>query len=137
MSHLDPSAVRKTLTGYYAATAAFLVLDLGFGINLRISFLDGYDGWRLLYYGVCFAVFVLIIVKPGWTLALSAVESLATMVALILSFWMQILIVDETALTQGAPLVTIPQVINFVISGFAAWLAWTRSIAALSGRQML
>ncbi len=136
MSHLGLRVVRRALTGYYAATAAFFVLDRAFGINLRIAFLDDHDGLRLAYYAVCVACFVAIVLKPGWTLAVSAVESLATMVALILSFWMQILPVDGALLEPGAPVVTIEQVINFVISGFAAWLAWTRSMTALTGRQM-
>lgn len=134
MPHLGPSAVRQALTGYYAATALFLALDLGLGINLRVSFLEAHDGWRLAYYGVCLACLIAIIVRPGWTIPVSALESLATMVALILSFGVRVMAIDDAVLEGSEPVVTTQEVLNFLISGVAAWLAWTRSIAALSGR---
>ncbi len=135
MPHMGQSALRRTLTGYYAATALFLVLDLGFGLNFRVSFLEDYAGWRLAYYGLLFACLVLILLKPGWTLAVSAVESGTTMVALILSFGTRAM-GTHAALDGGMEPVTIQEVVNFVISGFAAWLSWSRSLAALAGKPL-
>lgn len=133
MPHMGQTALRRTLTGYYAATALFLVLDLGFGLNFRLSFLDDYVGWRLVYYAICFACLALIVLKPAWTVPVAAVESLTTMVALILSFGTRAL-GAHAVLDGGAAPLTMEEVVNFLVSGFAAWLSWTRSLAALAGK---
>ena len=134
MPDLGQAAARRTFTAYYAATALFLVLDLGFGLSLRVSFLDAHDGWRFVYYGLCFACFFAIIFRPQWALAVTALESLATMVMLILSFWLRILPTGDTR-DVGSPAVTTSEVVNFLISGGVAWLAWSRSVSAIAGRR--
>lgn len=134
MPHMGQTALKRTLTGYYAATALFLVLDLGFGLNFRLSFLDDHDGWRLVYYGICFACLALIVLKPGWTLPVAAVESLVTMAALILGFGARVVTPSAAVLDGTMDAVTAQEVVNFLVSGFAAWLSWSRSLAALSGK---
>lgn len=133
MPQMSPIAFRHALTGYYGATALFLALDLGLGWNLRIAFLNDHDGWRLVYYGILFACLAAIVLRPGWTLLVSAVESLATMTALILGFGTRAL-GAHAVLDGGMSPVTPEEVLNFVISGSAAYLSWTRSLRALGGR---
>ncbi len=123
------TGLNRALGGYYLATAGFVLLDFGLGINVRLSFLDQYDGWRILYYLVCFLCLAVIIVKPALTVAVTAVESLVTMVALILSTAVRVMVPDS----PGSPL-GVEELINFLISGFAAHLSWTRSMTTLFGR---
>ena len=123
------TGLNRALGGYYLATAGFVLLDFGLGINVRLSFLDQHDGWRLLYYLVCFACLAVIVVKPALTVAVTAVESLVTMVALILSTATRVMIPDSAAGLPG-----VEELINFLVSGFAAYLSWTRSMTTLIGR---
>lgn len=118
--------LQRAFTGYYAATAGFLLLDLAFGLNVRVAFLEGFEGWRLAYYGICCACFVMVVIRPGWTVAVTAVESLVTIVALIFS-------VALPAMLHTGPLPGLEALVNFIVSGSVAYLAWTRSMTALFG----
>ena len=128
------SGLRRTLTGYYGATAGFLLLDLGFGLNFRVAFLEGYDGWRFAYYAICFACLAVVLARPAWTVAVTAVESLVTIVALIFSVALPTLVYADSAFTSAGGLPGLEGIVNFAISGSAAYLSWTRSLAILFGR---
>jgi len=128
------SGLRRTITVYYGATAGFLLLDLGFGLNFRVAFLEGYDGWRYAYYAICFACLAVVLARPAWTVAVTAVESLVTIVALIFSVALPTLVYADAALMSPGGLPGIEEMINFVMSGFVAYLSWTRSLASLFGR---
>lgn len=52
---------------YYAATAVFLTLDYGFGINLRAVFLENTPGLRMGYYLVLFCCIGLLLWRPQWS----------------------------------------------------------------------
>ncbi len=123
------AGLNRALAGYYMATLGFVVLDFGLGINVRLSFLDQYDGWRILYYLVCLACLFIVLVKPALTVAVTAVESLVTMVALILSTATRVMIPGAEGGVPG-----VEELINFLVSGFAAHLSWTRSMTTLFGR---
>lgn len=119
----------RALGGYYLATAGFVLLDFGLGINVRLSFLAEHDGLRIMYYLVCFLCLAVIIAKPALTVAVAAVESLVTIVALILATATQVMLPEAPGGVPG-----IEELLNFLISGFAAYLAWTRSMTSLFGR---
>lgn len=117
---------------YYAATAVFLLLDLAFGINVRIAFFEGSLALRAGYYGVCFVCLALVFARPQWTVIVGAFESLITLVALILSFGMRVILTSDAALEGRAPFVSIQEVVNFLMSGGIAYLAWSRGMRALA-----
>ncbi len=123
------AGLNRALGGYYLATAGFVVLDFGLGINVRLSFLGPYDGLRIMYYLACFLCLAVIIAKPAWTVAVTAVESLVTMVALILSTATRAMLPESAGGVLG-----IEEMINFLVSGFAAYFSWTRSMTTLFGR---
>ena len=131
-SPLYPS--NRILKFYYAATAAFLILDLVFHINVRVAFLEPWPMWRLAYYAVCFGVFVMIALRPGLAEVLGVVESLVTLVALILSMGVRVMLVPADLAEFGASVVSGQEIINFVISGGIAWLSWHRGMLALAGK---
>lgn len=127
---MDRLTINRPFFCYYAATVLFLCLDYLFGLNVRIAFLDGAVGARAGYYAVCFACLALVIWRPQWSVLVGAFESLITMVALILSMAMATL-VPTAAYMEHQSVVTVEQLINFLISGSIAYWAWIRGIKHL------
>ena len=119
---------------YYAATALFLALDFGFGINVRVAFLESLPGLRLGYYAVCFACLALMIWRPAWTTAVGVVESLATLIALIFSMALRSMIVTDQMLETGIGFVTMPELVNFLIAGSAAYFSYAKGVNELTTR---
>ena len=122
----------KVLIAYYAATALFLSLDYGFGINVRVAFLEAAPGFRLLYYAVLFGCLGLMFWRPGWSLAIGVVESLATLIALIINMALRSMVVTDAMLETGTGFVTIPEIVNFVIAGGAAYVSYMRGFSKLA-----
>lgn len=123
---------RKLILIYYTATALFLSLDFGFGVNVRIAFLETTPGLRLGYYGVLFVCLALVLWRPTWSRLIGTVESLATLVALIINMALRSMMISVEMLETGGGFVTMPEVINFVIAGGAAYAAWTQGVTALA-----
>ena len=121
----------KFLQAYYAATVLFLMLDYFGGINVRIAFLDAWPMWRGLYYLVCFGCLGLIACRPGMAALVTTVESLLTLAALIISMGARVMTVSESILTPSPDIVTVEELCNFAIVGFAAWVGWFRGSQAL------
>ena len=121
----------RLLLGYYAATAVFLLLDVVFDVNLRVAFLDDYPAWRGAYYALCGICFLLVLKKPDWETVVGGIESLFTLIALILSFALRTVIPVELSAGESFRPVTVEQVINFLLSGFVAYYVWQRGLSAL------
>jgi len=121
----------KMLRIYYAATAVFLLLDYLFGINVRLASLDTLPGWRAAYYAVCFACLGLMVWRPAWSLWIATIESTITLSMLIISMGTRVFTISDSMLTTGTGFVTTEEVINFVIVGGIAWIAWFRGTQAI------
>lgn len=126
--------VAHVLPWYYAATVVFLLLDYALGINVRIAFLDSMPAARMGYYAVCFACFGLILLRPAWAVLIGTFESLVTLVALILGMGIRVLVPNAAIFGENAGIVTVQEVINFVIAGSMAYLAWVKGIRQLVKR---
>jgi len=122
----------RILTLYYAGTALFLLLDYVLGINVRIAFLDPWPLARLGYYVFCFACLALIFWRPAWATAVGTVESLITLVALILSMAVRVMVPNDAIFEEMGTIVTTEELVNFMISGFVAYFAWVRGLKALN-----
>ena len=122
---------RRLLVFYYAATIVFLMLDYGFGVNVRVAALEAYPGVRAGYYLVILACFGVMLWRPSWATAIGVVESLATLVALIMNMALRSMIVTDAMLESGVGFVTMPEVVNFVIVGGAAYVSWVLGIKSL------
>jgi hypothetical protein len=120
---------------YYAATFLFIVLDYALGINVRLAFLEPYPAARVAYYAVCLVCLALIIWRPAWTELIGAFESLVTLIALILSMGIRALIVSDAMLEGAAHAITLSEIVNFLLAGGIAYIAWVRGISRLSGRK--
>ena len=123
----------RVLPWYYAATAVFLLLDYGFGINVRIAFLEGLPAARIGYYGVCFACLALMLWRPAWTTLIGTFESLVTLIALILSMAVRVMVPNDAIFAENADIVTTQEVVNFIIAGGFAYISWVRGLRQLRG----
>ena len=121
----------RFFSGYYAATGVFLLLDLLAGINVRIAFLEPWPAWRAAYYAVCLGCFGLMLWRPGLTLLVSTIESLVTLSALIISLGARVIGPSVGAVEAGGAIISVEEIINFVISGGVAWFGWHRGSEAL------
>ena len=122
---------RRILIIYYAATALFLALDFGFDVNVRAAFLEASPDLRLGYYGILFGCFALVLWRPKLSNLVGIVESLATLIALIMNMALRSMIVTDAMLESGVGFVTMPEVVNFVIVGGAAYVSWVLGIKSL------
>ena len=128
------SAAANVLLLYYAATAVFLILDFTVGFNVRLSFLEPYPEARLAYYGICFFCLGMMMWRPAWTELIGAFESLVTLVALIFSMGMRTIVPTDRMLESAGGMVTIQEIINFVLAGSIAYVAWRHGINRLQAR---
>ena len=119
---------------YYLATVVFLLLDVTLDLNVRIAFFENNQVLRALYYAVIFACMALILWRPGWTIIISAIESLFVLVALILSMGIRTMLVTDAMLESGTGFVTMHEIVNFVVSGGIAYVAFNRGLNELRGR---
>jgi hypothetical protein len=123
--------IARILPWYYAATAVFLALDYGLGINVRVVFLDNFPTARAAYYGICFTCLALMVWRPAWATLIGTFESLITLIALILSMAVRVMVPNDAIFEENAPIVTVQAIINFLISGGVAYLAWVRGLKSL------
>jgi len=128
---------RQILLVYYAATAVFLLLDFALGFNVRLAFLEPHVAGRIAYYGICFACLGLMIWRPAWTVLIAAFESIVTLSALIIGMGMRTLLVSDQMIETGVGAITMPEVVNFLLSGGIAYLAWVRGISQIRQRKTL
>jgi len=128
------STAASVLLLYYAATAVFLILDFAFGVNVRLSFLEPYPEARIAYYGICFFCLGMMVWRPERTELIGAFESLVTLVALILAMGMRTIVPTARMLEGTGDPVTIQEVINFILAGSIAYVAWAHGIDRLRGR---
>lgn len=123
----------RVLPWYYAATAVFLLLDVALGINIRVAFLEPWPVARAAYYVLCFVCLALIIRRPAWSTLVGTVESLATLVALILVMAVRVMVPNDAIFYENVSIVTTQELTNFLISGFMAYYAWMTGLKRLRG----
>jgi hypothetical protein len=124
-------SAQRILPWYYAASVVFLLLDFLADFNVRVAFLEPWPAMRVAYYGVCFACFGLMLWRPRWAVPIGSFESLVTLVALILSMAVRVMIPSDAVFAGTGSFVTLQEVLNFLISGSMAYLAWARGLRAM------
>jgi hypothetical protein len=122
----------RILSAYYAATALFLLLDYGFGISVRVAFLDGLPAIKAVYYAACLVCFALMAWRPAWASLIATMESLVVLVALILDMGVRAMVVTDQMIETGAGIVTPHELVNFLIAGAIAWIGWQRGMRELT-----
>lgn len=124
-------SAERILPWYYAASVVFLLLDFLAGFNVRVAFLEPWPAARVAYYGACFACFGLMLWRPRWAALIGSVESLVTLVALILGMAVRVMIPSDAVLAGTDSFVTPQEILNFLISGSIAYLAWAKGLRAM------
>jgi hypothetical protein len=127
-------SAERILPWYYAASVVFLLLDFVADFNVRVAFLEPWPSARVAYYGVCFACFGLMLWRPSWAALIGSVESLLTLVALILSMAVRVMIPSDAVIAGTASFVTLQEILNFLISGSVAYFAWVKGLGAMQWR---
>lgn len=117
---------------YYAATALFVLLDVFLDFNVRVAFLESLPRARAAYYGVCFACLGMILWRPSSSVLVGAFESLVTLSALLISMGMRVLLATDRVVETGTGLVTGQEILNFLIAGIVAYIAWINGISRFS-----
>ena len=69
--------------------------------------------------------------RPDWAVLIATFESLVTLVALILSMGVRVMIPNVAIFGETASIVTVQEIMNFLISGFIAYRAWFTGLRAL------
>ena len=123
----------RMLTGYYGATILFVLIDFGLGINIRAAFLEPWPGARIAYYGFCIGCLGAMIWRPAWATLIGTVESLVTLVALILGVGIRVMVPNDAIIHENAAILSYQEIVNFILSGFIAYFAWTHGLKRLTG----
>lgn len=107
----------RLVTGYFGATAIFVILDYLLDFNIRLTFLDAWPGWRAFSYGGCFGCFGIMLWRPAWSSYIGAVESLLTLALLIIRMATRVMIVTDEMIDEGRGFVSVRELLNFAIAG--------------------
>jgi len=124
---MQQGLTKRWLSGYYDATLLFLLLDYGLDVNVRLSFLEESPAWRTAYYAFCILCAVLMHWRPDLSVFIGMVEGLVTMLGLIFGMFLGYTLAGAS--DSGEMLQVI---VNYAISGFFAYLSWSRGLAALN-----
>ena len=116
---------------YYMATAVFLMLDYSLGINVRLASLEAFPVWRAIYYVFCFACLSLIWWRPSLSRWVGTIESLFTLVLLIVTMGARVMTYSDTILQTGEGFIRSEEMINFILTGGVVWIAYIRGSLAI------
>jgi hypothetical protein len=114
------------------ASFLFLLIDWLAGANVRAVGFAAYPSLRMVYYLACLLCGLVVRLFPAWSAPVTLAESTVNITTLMLSVLTPLYAFD--AENPSRLLVAFPKlVINFMISGTAAALAWYQSLHALPG----
>jgi len=117
---------------YYFASVIFLLIDWLAGANVRAVGFAAHPTLRMVYYLACLLCGMVVRLLPAWSAPVTLAESTVNITALMISVLTPLYTFDVEH--PSRPLVAFPQlVINFMISGTAALVAWYQSLYALPG----
>lgn len=121
----------RLLRIYYAGTLLFVVLDYFLNINVRLAFLEAWPEMRVVYYLLCFGCLGLMTWRPDWSLWIGTIESALALSLLIITMGVRVMTMSEQMLATGTGLVTMSEIMNFMIVSGATWIAYMRGFAAV------
>ena len=95
------STAERLIRAYYWATPLFLVLDVGYGVDLRIPFLDAFPGAKPAYYALGLLCAGVVTARPAWTSLVGYSESALNIALLIVTTWSAYYAVVDSAASDG------------------------------------
>jgi len=126
-----PGPLRFVLA-YLLATPVFWVLDLVFGLDIRIAFMED-TLWKSSHYSVLTASAIGCYLRPRWTAIIAFIESTTNVFIHILSFVIPVfslpaqVLNGETTMTQFST----GNIIGFVMVGGIMALSFNSAIEAM------
>ena len=121
----------RLLAWYYGATILFVVLDVALDVNIRVAFLEPWPAARMAYYGACFACLAATLSRPQWSAWIGTGESLVVLVGLIMSMAVRVMVPSDAIFEENARILTVQEILNFLLAGFIAYFAWIRGLRQL------
>ena len=116
----------KIIQGYYWSIFLFIILDYGFGINIRITGFIDHPLLKFLYYIFCIVCLILIYKLPGKAAKIGLVESSTNIIILIFGTYLPIYTsfdLIEAGKVDGIGITT-ERVINMIFAGTINALAY-------------
>ncbi len=130
---------RQIIKGYYLATPIFLLLEIVFGLDIRVSSFISDPGWRIVYYIFCFVCMGIVLWKPRFTVEVGVLESSVNLIFLFVGAaltWMfpftTISPENDEVILKHDP-VTFMGIVNFLLLG-TVWIICFRRWVALHQR---
>ena len=111
---------KTALLWFYLATPVFVLLDLLFEWDMRVSFMDEHTGWKYLYYLFCLGIGLVMWKLPALEAILGILEGGVNMLLLTLSVMLPYYAAIDT-ISSGQevqnPLDNF-SIVNYLLSGF-------------------
>jgi hypothetical protein len=126
---------------YYYATPLFLVLEILFDIDIRVSPFIVDPIWRYGYYAFCFLCMIIIAAKPSFSFEVGIFECSVNLIVLFVgaaSSWLfpfRISSTDETEIILSDNPPTAGGIIHFLVIGSVWILCFHRQVARLKDKR--
>ncbi len=114
------------LRWYYVATPLFWLLDVVWGVRVRVAFLDDSPVLRDGYYVLCLGIGIVATVAPRYASRLAFYESATNLGLLVLSvgLWYLRMLDWAAGPSVAVPVLTPWQLLNFVFAAAAAAISY-------------
>ena len=109
----------KIIQGYYWSIFLFIILDYGFGINIRITGFLYHPALKFLYYLFCISCLFIIYKFPAKSARVGLIESTTNIIILIFSMYLP-LFTTADLIESGQfnnLVITAERVINLIFAG--------------------
>jgi len=125
------------IRGYYFATPLFLLLEIVFDIDIRVSPFIADPYWRYGYYAFCFLCMAAVALKPAFSIAVGVLECSVNLVVLFVGAavtWMfpfNTSSADEIEIVWRDNPITMGSIIHFLIVGGMWFMCFHSQVARL------
>ena len=128
--------VFSLIKAYYWATPIFLLLDLFFGIDVRVSAFIYHPTYKVIYYLFCFACMGIVVWRPGLSVVVGLVESSINVFVLCLGMMLSVYLATDLVLEnpEGYNPITAGRVINFILSGGMCLTSFYKHMSIMNRR---
>jgi len=122
---------------YYYITPLFILLDYFGGISVRVAVLDSMPMYKNLYYGFCIFCAFSMYFRPQFTAVVTLFESTIIVLITVLSVFLpyiRFIMQADDVLNESWDIMnafSIPRIVNLVLAGTMAIVAFHGSIDAL------
>ena len=122
---------------YYYITPLFILLDYFGGISVRVAVLDSMPMYKNLYYGFCIFCAVSMYFRPQFTAVVTLFESMIIVLITVMSVFLpyiRFIMQADDVLNENWDILnafSIPRIVNLVLAGTMAVIAFHGSINAL------